>query len=69
MRDLIKTRFELQKKSIRLKELKFDLGITRDKVTDLVNQQKEVDKRLKFYDEYIKIGGRINEQKIHTKER
>ena len=45
MRDLIKRRFELQQNSIKLKELKFDLGITRDKVTELVNQQKEVDRR------------------------
>lgn len=69
MRDLYLKRNELNKNSQKLRSAKFQENISREKVREIIKQQQEIYKRYKFYDEYLKIGGRMNGQKIHTKER
>lgn len=69
MRDLYLKRNELNARSQKLRTAKFKENISREKIKELIEQQEEIYKRYKFYDNYIKIGGRIHEQQIHTKER
>jgi hypothetical protein len=69
MRDIYLKRNELNHLSQKLRVAKFDSGISREKVTELINKQQEVYNRYKFYDNFLKIGGKINGEKIYTKER
>jgi hypothetical protein len=70
MRDLYLKRNELSRKSQKLQTAKFDLSLTGDQVNELVRVQDEIYKRFKFYDEYLKIGGKLNARgKICIKER
>ncbi len=69
MRDLYLKRNELNARSQKLRAAKFKENISRDKVTELIHEQEEIWKRYKFYDNYIKIGGKLNGEKIRTKER
>lgn len=70
MRDLYLKRNELSRKSQNLQTAKFDLRLSGDQVNELVRVQDEIYKRFKFYDEYLKIGGKLNARKqICIKER
>ena len=70
MRDLYLKRKQLCELSKNLRSVKFDLGLEKKDINYLIKQQNDVYKRFKFYDNYIKIGGRLkNEQEICTKER
>ena len=70
MRDIYLKRNELSRKSQKLQTAKFDLSLTGDQVNELVRVQDEIYKRFKFYDEYLKIGGKLNARgKICIKER
>lgn len=70
MRDLYLKRNELSRKSQKLQTAKFDLSLTGDQVNELVRVQDEIYKKFKFYDEYLKIGGKLNARgKICIKER
>ena len=68
MRDLYIKRNELNRISQTLRTAKFQDGISRDQVSKIVEEQKEAYNRFKFYDNFIKIGGKLYGQKIHTKE-
>ena len=59
MRDLYLKRNELNEKSQKLRVAKFDPRISKDMIEVLIRKQKEIYKRFKFYDEYIKIGGKL----------
>ncbi len=53
-RDIITKRNDLIKKSIRLRELKFDERIKNDDVSKLIEEQNKIYNMYKFYDGYIK---------------
>lgn len=59
MKDIILKRNELCKKSIKLRCAKFQADIPREKVTKLIEEQDKIYKKYKFYDNFIKIGGKI----------
>lgn len=69
MRDLYLKRNELNQKSQKLRCAKFENNISRDKVTELIKVQEEIYNRYKFYDNFLKIGGKMYGQQIRTKER
>lgn len=69
MRDLYIKRNELNQISQNLKTAKFDESLSREQVSHLVGTQKDVYQRYKFYDNYIKIGGKLRGKKICSKER
>lgn len=70
MRELILKRNELSRRSQNLQTAKFDLRLSGEQVTKLVRIQDDVYKRYKFYDNYIKIGGKLNATKqVCIKER
>jgi len=64
MRDLYIKRNELCSKSNKLQVAKWDIKLSKDKVTDLIKKQDDVYKRYKFYDNYIKIRGEMKNGKI-----
>ena len=68
MKDLYLKRNELNRISQKLRVAKFMGDISKEKVTELMKTQDEIYKRWKFYDNYIKIGGKIYGKEIHTKE-
>lgn len=68
MKDLYLKRNELNEKSQKLRVVKFHGDLPREKITKLMKEQDEIYKRWKFYDNYIKIGGRIYGKQIHSKE-
>ena len=70
MRDLYLKRNELRELSKNLRSCKFDMQIAKEDVTHIIKVQNDVWNRYKFYDNYIKIGGKINgRKKVHIKER
>ena len=69
MRDLYLKRNELNRISQVLRTAKFQDGISREQVTKIFKEQEEAYKRFKFYDNYLKIGGKIYGEQVHTKKR
>lgn len=59
MRDLLIKRKQLCDLSKNLRSIKFDIGLEKKDISYLIRQQNEVYKRYKFYDNYIKIGGKL----------
>lgn len=68
MKELYLKRKQLCDTSMNLRTLKFDPTITKEEVNNLIRKQNEVYKKWKFYDNYIKIGGKIKSEILHTKE-
>ena len=64
MRDLYIKRNELCSKSTELQVAKWDIKLSKDKITDLIKKQDDVYKRYKFYDNIIKIRGEMKDGKI-----
>ena len=70
MRDLYLKRNQLCEYSLILRNMKFQGDLPREKITELIEEQNEVFKRFKFYDNYLKIGGKLSGgQKICTQKR
>lgn len=70
MRDLYLKRNQLCEYSLILRNMKFQGDLSREKITELIEEQNEVFKRFKFYDNYLKIGGKLSGgQKIRTEKR
>lgn len=69
MKELYLKRKQLCDTSLNLRTLKFDSTLTKEEVNNLIRKQNEVYKKWKFYDNYIKIGGKIKSEILHTKER
>ena len=69
MRELYLKRNELNKLSQNLRSAKFEDGISKEQVTKLVETQKDVYNRFKFYDNFLKIGGKIYAEQIRSKKR
>ena len=63
MRDLLIKRKKLCDLSKNLRSIKFDAGLEKKDINYLIHQQNEVYKRYKFYDNYIKVGGKLKCQK------
>lgn len=59
MKDIILKRNELCKSSLKLRCAKFQADIPREKVKKLIEEQDKIYKKYKFYDNFIKIGGKI----------
>ena len=59
MKDIILKRNELCRKSLNLRCAKFQADIPREKITKLIEEQDKIYKKYKFYDNFIKIGGKI----------
>ena len=68
MRDIYLKRNELNELSQKLRVAKFDINIKDDQVTKIIKVQNEVYQKYKFYDNYIKIGGKVKNEVLHTKE-
>ena len=69
MRDLYLKRNQLCESSLILRNMKFQGDLPRERITQLIKEQNEIYKRFKFYDNYLKIGGKLSGgQKIRTKE-
>ena len=66
MNDIYSKRNELCKLSMNLRSCKFDLGIDKKEISHLIKVQNEVYKKYKFYDNFIKIGGKLKCQKKDT---
>ena len=64
MRDLYIKRNELCSKSTELQVAKWDIKLSKDKITDLIKKQDDVYKRYRFYDNIIKIRGEMKNGKI-----
>ena len=64
MRDLYIKRNELCTKSTELQVAKWDIKLSKDKITDLIKKQDDVYKRYKFYDNFLKIRGEMKDGKI-----
>ena len=70
MRDLYLKRNQLCRTSLILRSMKFQGDLSKDRITELVKEQNDVWKRFKFYDNYLKIGGKLSGgQTIRTEER
>ena len=69
MRDIYLKRNQLCDLSMDLRTKKFAVNLTRDEINYLIKKQNEVYKRFKFYDNYLKIGGKLKSEILHTKER
>lgn len=70
MRDLYLKRNQLCEYSLILRNMKFQGDLSREKITELIEEQNEVFKRFNFYDNYLKIGGKLSGgQKIRTEKR
>lgn len=64
MRDLYIKRNDLCNKSTELQVAKWDIKLSKDKITDLIKKQDDVYKRYKFYDNIIKIRGEMKNGKV-----
>lgn len=71
MRDLYLKRNQLCDLSFKLRNHQFNIHLNKQELDKVINIRRDVYKRWKFYDEYIKIGGKVkNERKeICVKER
>ena len=68
MRDLYLKRKQLCDLSMNLRSVKFDAGLDKKDINYLIKQQNDAYKRFKFYDNYIKIGGKLKSEMLRTKE-
>ena len=69
MRDLYLRRKQLCDTSMNLRSLKFEAGMEKEEIDKIIKIQNDAYKRWKFYDNYLKIGGKIKSEILHTKER
>lgn len=69
MRDLYLRRKQLCDTSMNLRSLKFEVGMEKEEIDKIIKIQNEAYKRWKFYDNYLKIGGKLKSEILHTKER
>ena len=69
MRDLYLRRKQLCDTSMNLRSLKFEVGMEKEEIDKIIKIQNEAYKRWKFYDNYLKIGGKVKNEILHTKER
>lgn len=69
MRDIYLKRNELNELSQKLRVAKFDNNLKDDQVTNLIKEQDKIYQKYKFYDNYIKIGGKVKNEVLHTQER
>lgn len=69
MRDLYLKRNELNRTSQYLRTAKFQDGISKEQVFKLVEEQQEAWNRFKFYDNYLKIGGKMYGEQIRSKKK
>ena len=69
MRDLYLKRNKLCDLSFMLRSEQFNVYLNKEQLSLIIKNRKEVYKRFKFYDNYIKIGGKIKSEILHTKER
>ena len=69
MRDLYLRRKQLCDTSMNLRSLKFEVGMEKEEIDKIIKIQNDAYKRWKFYDNYLKIGGKIKSEILHTKER
>ena len=68
MRDLYLKRKRLCDTSMNLRSLKFEVGMNKEEIDKIIKIQNDAYKRFKFYDNYIKIGGKLKSEILHTKE-
>ena len=68
MRDLYLKRKRLCDISMNLRSLKFEVGMNKEEIDKIIKIQNDAYKRFKFYDNYIKIGGKLKSEILHTKE-
>ena len=68
MRDLYLKRKRLCDTSMNLRSLKFEVGMNKEEIDKIIKIQNDAYKRFKFYDNYIKIGGKLRSEILHTKE-
>ena len=52
-----------------LRSEQFNAYLNKEQLSFIIKNRKEVYKRFKFYDNYIKIGGKLKSEILHTKER
>ena len=69
MRDLYLRRKQLCDTSMNLRSLKFEVGMEKEEIDKIIKIQNDAYKRWKFYDNYLKIGGKLKSEILHTKER
>lgn len=69
MRDLYLERNKLCDLSFMLRNEQFNAYLNKEQLSLIIKNRKEVYKKYKFYDNYIKIGGKIKSEILHTKER
>ena len=69
MRDLYLRRKQLCDTSLNLRSLKFEVGMEKEEIDKIIKIQNDAYKRWKFYDNYLKIGGKLKSEILHTKER
>ena len=69
MKDLYLKRNELNRLSREIQTQKWQIDLTREEVSKLISIHKDIYNRYKFYDNIIKIGGKMYGEKIYTKER
>ena len=62
-------RNELNNLSQTLRVVKFDTRFSKEQVFKLIKRQDEVYKRYKFYDNFIKIGGKVRNEILRSKKR
>lgn len=68
MRDLYLRRKQLCDTSMNLRSLKFEAGMEKEEIDKIIKIQNDAYKRWKFYDNYLKIGGKLKSEILHTKE-
>lgn len=69
MRDLYLKRNQLCDLSFKLRSHQFNIHLNKQELDKVINIRRDVYKRWKFYDEYIKIGGKVKNEILHTKEK
>ena len=70
MYDLRIKRNDLEFNLKKLKSAKFDPTVSHEYSILLLEKEREILKKLQFYENYIRIGGKLeNGQEIYTKER
>lgn len=69
MKELYLKRNKLCDLSFMLRSEQFNAYLNKEQLSLIIKNRKEVYKRFKFYDNYIKIGGKIKSEILHTEER
>lgn len=69
MRDLYLKRNKLCDLSFMLRSEQFNVYLNKEQLSLIIKNRKEIYKRFKFYDNYIKIGGKVKNEILHTQDR